>query len=96
MTKRPVLDEKGGRKGHCLGCGKDLVMGSCPSDCPCGVAYEVENDHAVGCREERARVVAWLRETGLNPDAVSDIRYNVDARARGYLAVAIERGDHAR
>ena len=27
-------DEQGGRKGHCLGCGKDLVMGSCPSDCP--------------------------------------------------------------
>jgi hypothetical protein len=82
MAKQPVLDEKGGRKGHCLGCGKDLVMGSCPSDCPCGVAYEVENDYDRGVREERARIVAWMR-TG-----------PVAGPAETVYADAIEHGKH--
>jgi len=32
------------KRGYCLGCGLDLVNGSCPRDCPAGVATEAADE----------------------------------------------------
>jgi len=48
-------------------------------------------DYARGVADERARVVAWLRDS---PKAETEARHYVDSLGAAHLALAIERGEH--
>ena len=73
---------------ECKGCLPKEAGGGHFWDCPAGIALKVDEAHqrgiAEGVRQERSRVVAWLRQCG------------VTFRVPKYVADDIERGEHAK